>query len=394
MKSSVFSLIQKLYQYSKYAINAKKVWKWPRQSEVLIYDARGERSLLKYLHSWDPEVLHVQNEVINMRVLLHSFFIRGKKLDAYTDCFIKKVKPKLIVTFIDNNPNFYTISQRHVSVKTMFIQNGTRCFYNDVFELLDKSSNKALKLMTVDYMMIHGSNVGGEFARYIKGKVIPVGSLLNNSIPKYHSRQSDVVAFVSQWRKDGFSLNGIFHTHESFFRQVDKPIIEFLVKYTHEKNKQLMVIPYNHKDDSHRADEEAYFRSLVGDNVVFLEPTGPYSSYQALDIAGVVVGVDSTLVFEALARGARGAVFPIRSSLLGLKGYTYGWPVEYSDVGPFWTSHLSIEIFERIMDHLFEIDDGQWQTELVLNSYDNVITNDPENKILMSILSQELNSMS
>ena len=383
-------LVNKLWRYSKYFTDSKKVWRWPRQSDVLIYDICGQEMVLEYLQPWNPEFLHVRNELFNVPVFLVSIFRRGRRVDAYIDCFIEKVRPKLVVTFIDNNLTFYSISQRHSSLKTMFIQNGTRGYYADVFELLDAVSIQARDAMTVDYIMPFGSIVGSEFARHIKGNVIPIGSLKNNHLPKAHIRQTDVVAFVSQWHKDGLFMHEVFYSQESFFSQADQPIIQFLVTYTHKNNKRLMIVPRNNKNSSDRAAEEAYFRELVGDDVAFSEPDGAYSSYQTVDSAAVVVGVDTTLLYEAIARGTKAAIFSTRSNLLGIKGFTYGWPGEYLDDGPFWTHHPNPENFERIMDHLFEINDEQWHAELAEHSFDKVMTYDPGNNILKAILIKEL----
>jgi surface carbohydrate biosynthesis protein len=185
-------------------------------------------------------------------------------------------------------------------------------------------------------------------------------------------------------------MNNVYYSQESYFGQADRPIIKFLADYAHKNNKQLMIIPRNHQNALNRDAEEVYFRKLVGGDVDFLEPSGPYGSYQALDVAGIIVGVDSTLVYEAIARGAKGAVFAIRSELLGIKGFSYGWPSEYTDDGPFWTNCLNIETFERIIDHLFEISDEHWQNELLEHHFDKVMFYDPQNKILQSTLTKEL----
>lgn len=392
MRVIMIKRIKYFWLHFEYFINTKKVWQWPRKSDVLIFDANGIELLLEYFGPWNPEVLHIRNEYINIPVLLRGLFRRGRKSAAYMDCFIEKVDPKLIVTFTDNFKAFYTISQRHSSVKTMFIQNGTRGFYGDVFEALEKSSSEARRLMTVDYMMTHGSNVGEKFSRYIKGKVIPIGSCKNNLLRNTSAKQNDVIAFISQWHESGEWLNGIFYSHESFFKSSDQPIIEFLVKYTDEKNKRLMIILRNGEGDLGRKSEEAYFRELVGNNAVFLEPAGAYGSYKALDIAGVTVGVDSTLIYEAIARGARAAIFSIRSSMLGVGAFTYGWPCESLDEGPFWTNHSDSETFERIIDYLFQINDQQWREELTKHSFDKVMPYDPGNSMLKMVLSKELGS--
>ena len=98
----MFSQIKKLWRYLCYFFQTRKVWTWPQQSKVLIYDAANSEILLEYLKPWNPEILHVRKEQINMRVLLKVFFKKGSVVDAYIDCFIEKVRPRLVITLMDN----------------------------------------------------------------------------------------------------------------------------------------------------------------------------------------------------------------------------------------------------------------------------------------------------
>ena len=125
-RQMVFKGINRLWRGILYFIRAKKIWSLPRQSDALIYDAVLKEHLLEYLNPWHPEVLHLRGEQINMRVLFSSLFRSGAGLDSYVDCFIEKVQPRLVVTFIDNSVHFYTISKKYPEVKTLFIQNGLR----------------------------------------------------------------------------------------------------------------------------------------------------------------------------------------------------------------------------------------------------------------------------
>ena len=52
--------------------------------------------------------------------------------------FIEKVNPNIIITFIDNNPEFYKLKKFFQDKKTIFIQNGIRGYDNDVFGLFEK----------------------------------------------------------------------------------------------------------------------------------------------------------------------------------------------------------------------------------------------------------------
>jgi hypothetical protein len=101
---------------------------------VLIFDSSGQDRLMPYLQKWQPAILHVGLEQISLPVLVLSLFRKGDFSTAYFGCYIDLVHPRLIVTFIDNNPNFYSLSSRHPYAKTMFVQNAIRSYYVDIFE--------------------------------------------------------------------------------------------------------------------------------------------------------------------------------------------------------------------------------------------------------------------
>jgi len=385
--------MKKLLRFISYFLRAEKCWYWPRLSDVLIYDACNQDVLLEYLHPWKPEVLHVRGEQINMLVLFASLIRGGKRSNAYVDCFIERVCPRLIVTFIDNSLSFLTISQRHPEVKTLFVQNGLRGYYADIFETLEKMDAGSCSKLTIDYMLLFGPVIGAEYARYITGNVVPMGSIKNNRVPRTQPLHRGVIAFVSQWHKDGFYMGGIFCTHEAYFGQVDRPIIQCLAHYAKNKNKRLAIIPRNTKRCDLRAQEEAYFRELLGDECVFLEPQGLYPSYQALDAADVVVAVDSTLGYEAIARGKKTAIFSVRGNLLGVHGWNYGWPGDFPTEGPFWTNRLDSDSFVLILDYLFEIDDIQWRKDVEATNFSSIMIYNPGNSILQSIFEKELGSV-
>ena len=124
--------------------------------------------------------------------------------------------------------------------------------------------------------------------------------------------------------------------------------------------KNLMVIPRFSKTSSSRKQEEDYYNDLLSYEAQFLDVDKNFSSYHAIDMAEVVVSVDSTLGIESVARGNKTAIFSIRGDILGLKGFNYGWPSKYPDYGPFWTNKCNHESFETILNYLFNVDDIQW----------------------------------
>ena len=398
----MLSRARRLWRMVHYVVRAKKTWGWPKKSTVLIFDSINQAILMEYLHRWSPEVLHVRGEQINIAVLLMSLFRAGNRREAYVDCFIERVHPHLIVTFIDNNIGFFTISKRHPEIKVIMIQNGWRSYYGDVFETLDNLSSQERNTLKVDYLLPFGPIVGSEYAKYIPGSVIPTGSLKNNRMVIAPSARSSMIAFVSQWtqtgdgykdresRNSGVYLGSQFFSSEEFYAQTDRLIIHFLIQYASRCGKRLVIIPRRLKGTEGRSAEEAYFQEMLEDEGEFLEPDGQYPCYRAVDAADIVVAVDTTVGYEAIARGTRTAIFSIRSSLLRIRGLTYGWPGDFADEGAFWTNHPDAEAFQRILDYLQEVDDAAWQKDVEESGFHDLMMYDPENSILRSILEAEL----
>jgi surface carbohydrate biosynthesis protein len=378
--------------FVRYFGGAKKNWRRPRQSAVLIFDASHEMLLREYLGEWSPEVLHLRGELLNIPVFVASLFRKGRRVDTYIDCFIEAVGPRLIVTMIDNNLDFLTVSERHPDVKTLFVQNGWRAYVGDIFATLDGLDPARRDRLTVDYMMPFGTVIGAEYARFVKGRTVPMGSIKNNHALRTQQRQTGLLAFISQWRDAGVTLSGSHYSHEKFFQQTDRPVVEFLSSYARERSKRLVIIPANPKNGASRAREEVYFRGLLGNDAEFMELPGPLSSYHVLDAAEVVVGIDSTLAYESVARGNKTALFCIRSGLLGVPSQKFGWPGDFPAEGEFWTSRPDRESFQRILDRLFEIDEAQWRADVVAANYSSLMLHDPGNSILRSTIEQQLSA--
>jgi surface carbohydrate biosynthesis protein len=383
--------LKRVWQLLGYFIGAKKIWQWPARSKVLIFDAVGQDALLEYFHPWKPELLHVRGEKINIPVLFASLLRNGKKPDAYIDCFIEKVQPCLIVTFIQNSFNFYSISKRNLSAKTLFIQNGVQSYYCDVIEILDKKKMPRSTLK-VDYMLTFGSVSGALYAQYMEGFVMPIGSLKNNSAPKRQKTNAGTIAFVSQYRSaKGLVLDSKYYTYQECFKQPDQIVLSFLARYASAKNKRLFIIPCSRSSDGKPLEEETrYYNELLNQTCAFSQGKGTLAGYDAADSAEVVVTIDSALGYESAARGKKTAIFSIRTQLLGVAGLTFGWPGNYPDEGSFWTNRPDAAVFGRILDQLFDMDEDQWQAELRVHNFADIITYDPGNSFLKSVLQKEL----
>lgn len=183
--------------YTRFIIPPKK-WQAPGKSSILVYDVCGIEVLMPYLKKYSVTVIALRGEFINLPcfffAMLKIDFWKGKLFNAYVETFIYTVSPRVIITFIDNNPAFFELSKRFPNVKTIFIQNGTRGETGDIFGYLVKSDN-----YHVDYMLVHGKSIGLHYKNYISGQIIPIGSLKNNTVPKLTNVSVDYILFISQW---------------------------------------------------------------------------------------------------------------------------------------------------------------------------------------------------
>ena len=347
----------------------------------MIFDAGNNQGILvEYLEPWNPEFLYVRGEQINMRVLLKSLFRGGSREEAYIDCFIEKTRPRLVITFTDNHSGFHSIAARNRDIATLFLQNGIRD--KKIFERLASrvSSGDSLK---VNYMMSFGDYVGAEYAKYIAGYAISMGSVINNHVPKLKKKQSGIMVLVSQWEP----YPGEW---KNYFDCVHDLVLPWLVSYAKEKGKLLTILLRSGKQGDLLSQEKAYFRNLIGSEPEFYEPKDSYSGYHAIDFAEVVITFHSTLGFESIARGTKTAHFNIESEYLGCNEVDTHWIGGLLGEGLYWTNKPDPDICFRILDYLFEVDDVQWHKDLEDTKFSSLMDYDPGNIQLKSILEKEL----
>jgi len=369
-------------------VRAKKRWKSPPKADVLQFDSTGADYFRSYLQNLRVEILCLCDQEINIPILMRSMLSAKNIMCAYRDNYIKAVNPQLMITFIDNSPLFYDMAKRHPGIKFIAVQNGIRSYYVDIFEMLDELS-VGLNRFRVDYYLAFGSRVAQELEKYLDGVKLCIGSFRNNLVPKTRRTILGRIAYVSQYRdfNGGFiGLGGKKLTQEEFAGKSDRIILSFLIDYAQKANKSLYIIPCMGRDKNMLAKEKEYFYSLTGERMSFTDWAWHGSSYDSVDEAEVTVNLDSSLGHESAARGNKTAFFSIRTEQMGVAGYTYGWPKNHPDEGPFWTKIANVDAFTRILDHLFAITPQDWSTELSEYKFSEITTYDPGNTVFQKII--------
>ncbi|EKT85646.1 LA_1612 family putative O-antigen biosynthesis protein, partial [Leptospira santarosai] len=176
----MFQIVKnKIYNLLIFFLRSKKKWRFPKKGILLFYDSVGYDAFESYISCYNPVVLHVRGEILNIPIFLLSVLKGSIGWQGYINTFIHYVSPRLILTFIDNNPKFYKLKELHPNAITMFVQNGFRGEIGDVFGYLNRKEN-----YNVDYMLTFGSDIGEKYSQYVKGKFVPIGSFKNNIISK------------------------------------------------------------------------------------------------------------------------------------------------------------------------------------------------------------------
>jgi surface carbohydrate biosynthesis protein len=373
-------------------INAPKKWALPSKADILFFDASGFEILEPYLKHYTVAVLPTDGEYINIACLFQAVlklnFWKGAVFDVYTEQYINRVDPKIILTFIDNNPKFYELHINFPLCKTIFLQNGTRANAFDVFDVLNLS-----KPYRVDYMCVHNLHIGRQYQKYITGNLVALGSIKNNAtLTPTDSVTTDVV-FVSQWRKHPSENAPIVRSVDGTpvywkdFYSAEITILEFLDKWCSDNSRTLTICGIT--DEANGYEQQFYAEHLKKCNWRYAARRAPCSSYQLVDAAAIVVFIDSTLGYEAIGRRKKVACFSCRMTNDERLGFKFGWPGNFPNQGPFWTNYSEAREFQRIMDYLTQVSDTEFAKMLECYAEDLMVY-DPGNKQFIALIDQVL----
>ena len=123
---------------------------------------------------------------------------RFNKISYFVE-FIKFVNPKIVITFIDNNPIFYEL-RNYINIPTISVQSGNRNSFNDVFGILEKLNHQILKNYKVDLMFVWNKQVGEKYKKFFDTNYIISGSVLSNSIVKKNLKKDNCLIYISNFR--------------------------------------------------------------------------------------------------------------------------------------------------------------------------------------------------
>lgn len=103
------------------------------------------------------------------------------------------------------------------------------------------------------------------------------------------------------------------------------------------------------------------------------------NTYKLLHQAKIILGTDSTMLYEGLSKGLKVCIFRVRKKYhLSRK---FGWPAYYKEKGRFWTHSYSLNEIERVISYINKIKKNDLINYLEkINFFNNVLYYDKGNK--------------
>ncbi len=329
-----------------------------KEKKFLIFDAEESSHLFNYLKKNETEILNTRKEIINFWILLKCFFNFKLSYKYYLIFYIKTIKPKIIITLIDNNLFFYEI-KKFYQCKTLSIQRGLRTEYNDIFS----SYQEEKKDLSCDAIFVWNEKLGKKYENLIKTKIEVIGSFVNNIEKKIEGEiiKRDIL-YISTFRPNKDEKKIFKNLTWYDFIKNEPSLLKYLNNYCKKFNRKLSVI--GRYDESNG---EKDFFSKNFDNDLSFEYVKNYNqrdTYNICSNANLIITIDSTLGYEMLARGKKVAFFGLRPNLYPLNTRNFLYP-EISKKGKFWinTERLSENEFLEIINYLNTVKENDWHEE-------------------------------
>ncbi len=345
----------------------------------IVYYNHSRLELLKWYVDENIILLDPLKEVYFF-TLIKSFFKYPFQniMISYMKTFLQDVNPKFFFTFIDNDFKFYLLKNYFKDIVFVSIQNGQRGGVTEKInqnnKLIFDSNVPVPKKMKADCIFTINETASKKFSKYVKTKTIVIGSYANNIAQKNPNIEKKTLSFISQIYDNKsneffFDNNKDKITWDDYYL-AEKKVLLFLGQYCQRNNLKFQIIPRTNKNG-----EYEFYRKLFNNKYDWNYPKKKdiFSSYELIDKSSFVVGIDGTMVYEALARKKKIAIISIRDAILSnkygnlqFKQFNFGWPSKLDEKGPFWTHFDEISEFERILKFITTVNDKNWGN-LIMN---------------------------
>lgn len=369
-------------------------FKIPKKSRIAILDFPGANLIQRTLNINNIPIISLRAVKINLLILILSIFenqnlTKGQK---YIVSFIKFVRPKMIISHIDNNQFFYNLKKIFPEIIFIFIQNGT--------SLADYSKKEIKKLnWKADYFFSYSKSFSEIYNSIFNIQTHTIGSFKNNLKTRKKKIKKKDLVYISQFTKSNFPNEKIksgrkFYSRETFFK-AERVLLPIIHKFCLNNNLNLIIAGRNFfKIDS--TSEEKFYKDIIfkkGElktNFIFKHIQDEFSSYDLMDQSKLVVFIDSALGYQSLARKNKSLACCLRSAFLKNENLKFGWPLKLKNEGDFWINYFDKKKIENKLEFLFNLPQSKWK-KIYHKQKNKLVIFDSDNLTFKKIVRKLLN---
>ncbi len=194
---------------------------FPVKNKIAILDSPGSSLIKNALKQKKLPIISTRkNTKINIFILFYSILQNYKytKGQRYIIAYIKYLKPKIIISHIDNNSFFFSLKKIFSHIKFIFIQNGTG--------IADLTYLERKKLSWhSDLFFSYSDKFSKIYSKFLKSKIYSIGSFKNNLLKiDRNIKRKKTIVFISQYRISSTKVSerDIIYTYNKkkiFFRK-------------------------------------------------------------------------------------------------------------------------------------------------------------------------------
>jgi len=363
-------------------LNARITFAKPQHKKIVIFDKDLSDFVTKYLDKKNVSILDIRfrynkGENLNLYILLKMLLSFKFSSSDYFKIYLNIVKPKLLLTLIDNTTTFWKLKSFYPKAKTMIIQNAFRGMVK--FDVLANiETYKKNKNYMCDYILTYNKVVGDKYKSFLKGEVVPIGSFRSNSVKINNESKIYDLLFVSMFKKNHSGYQEMLGNFIKLFNNIKK--------YSKEKNYKLNILG---SKTTEIEEEKAFYKDIFSNlEFNFIPQAKNRKTYEIVDKAKILISIDSSLGYESAIRGNKVAFIAINNRADDLEGsYRFGWPENKDRKGSFWTDNTSYDEFFRVMNFLDTVDHQDYLS-LINKELQNLIEYNSQNSKFISILNK------
>ena len=318
--------IQRIWVKLKYFIMlglvSKKIFSNPPKKKIIIFDCESPEVLHKFFSYNETFILTTRVHKITklyisfglLKFMAINFFKRPLRVN-YLIYLIIQINPKVVITLIDNSPDFHTISKLlEKKIKFIAIQQAsrevqwfpkkwTKKFYIPeyyCFGLFDKKL--FLKKTNVKNIEPKGSFKAACALTYFKKRNIKFNKefdicLISEIIL---GKRNFIKEKKNYWKRDIQDVKDIDHIPT--YNDAATKLVKYCFHFAEENNLKIVIAGEGEKNSDHREQELSWFRNVLNKKNINLKARNEknFSNYRLMLKSEVVVGMRTSMTREAI----------------------------------------------------------------------------------------------